>query len=139
MLAGPYTGLPGGLDEYTGILYAGALSSTLSGYYEFRATTHADTGRSGSATLVLYVDHTPPGVFNPTPENGANTAFYRYYIKDFSMLNDPYFRIPAPYDLSGPTKYQDPRTGAISNIYMREFNRSPRPPSSCETTAPICG
>src|SRR6185295_10709028 len=34
------------------------------------------------------------------------------------------YRIPGPYDLSGPTKYQDPRTGAVSDIYMRLFNRS---------------
>ena len=64
------------------------------------------------------------GVFNATPENGANTVYYRYYLKDLSVLNDPNYRIPAPYDLSGPTKYQDPRTGAVSDIYMRQFNRA---------------
>lgn len=67
---------------------------------------------------------TSGGVFNATPENGANTVYYRYYLKDLSVLNDPNFRIPAPYNLSGATKYQDPRTGAVSDIYMQQFNRS---------------
>ncbi len=64
------------------------------------------------------------GAFNPTPENGANTVYYRSYIRDLGVLNDPNVRIAGPTDLSGPTKYQDPATGAVSNIYMREFNRS---------------
>ncbi len=64
------------------------------------------------------------GVFNPTPENGANQVFYRYYIDSLQQLDDPNFRIPGPLNLSGPTRYEDPRTGAVSNIYMREFNRS---------------
>lgn len=67
---------------------------------------------------------TSGGAFNVTPENGANTVYYRYYIKDLSVLNDPNFRIPAPYDLSGATKYQDPATGAVRDIYMKSFNRS---------------
>ncbi len=67
---------------------------------------------------------TSGGVFNPTPENGANQAFQRFYISDLSLLNDRNFRIPGPQDLSGPVRYQDPATGAVSNIYMREFNRS---------------
>ena len=67
---------------------------------------------------------TSGGVFNATPENSANTVYYRYYLKDLSVLNDPNFRIPGPYDLSGPTKYQDPRTGAVSDIYMQQFNRA---------------
>ncbi|MFO1448977.1 MAG: TonB-dependent receptor plug domain-containing protein [Opitutaceae bacterium] len=67
---------------------------------------------------------TSGGAFNPTPENGANTVYYRYYLNDLSQLDDPNFRIPAPYTLSGATKYQDPRTGAISDIYMQEFNRA---------------
>jgi iron complex outermembrane receptor protein len=64
------------------------------------------------------------GVFNPTPENGANQVYYRSYIDNLNQLNDPNFRIPGPINLSGATPYQDPATGAISNIYMREFNRS---------------
>ena len=64
------------------------------------------------------------GAFIATPENSANQAIQRFYIKDLSVLNDPDFRIPGPLDLSGATKYQDPRTGAISSIYMREFNRA---------------
>ncbi len=66
---------------------------------------------------------TSGGAFNPIPENSANLAYHRFYIDDLSALNDPNFRIPGPYDLSGATKYQDPRTGVVSNIYMREFNR----------------
>lgn len=64
------------------------------------------------------------GAFVASPENSANQAIYRYYIKDLNQIYDPNFRIPAPYDLSGATRYQDPRTGALSNIYMREFNRA---------------
>ena len=64
------------------------------------------------------------GVFNPTPENGANQVFYRYYLDSLKQLDDPNFRIPGPTNLSGPTPYQDPRTGVVSNIYMREFNRA---------------
>jgi len=64
------------------------------------------------------------GVFNPTPENGANQAFQRFYLPSLDVLNDPNFRIPGPVDLSGPVRYQDPRTGTVSDIYMREFNRS---------------
>jgi len=67
---------------------------------------------------------TSGGAFNPTPENGANTVYYRYYIRDLAELNNPDFRIPAPYNLSGPTAYRDPATGAVSNIYMQEFNRN---------------
>ncbi len=67
---------------------------------------------------------TSGGVFNPTPENGANQAIQRFYIRDLSVLNDSNFRIPGPQNLSGATKYQDPRTGAVSDIYMHEFNRS---------------
>ena len=67
---------------------------------------------------------TSGGAFNATPENGANTVYYRYYLKDLSALNDSSFRIPAPYDLSGATQYQDPATGAIRDIYMKSFNRS---------------
>jgi outer membrane receptor protein involved in Fe transport len=67
---------------------------------------------------------TSGGAFNPTPENGANTVYYRYYLNSLSELDDPNFRIPKPYDLSGPVPYRDPATGAVSNIYMHEFNRS---------------
>ncbi len=67
---------------------------------------------------------TSGGVFNPTPENGANQAFQRFYIPSLAVLNDANFRIPGPVDLSGPVRYQDPRTGDVSTIYMREFNRS---------------
>jgi iron complex outermembrane receptor protein len=62
--------------------------------------------------------------FHATPENASNQVYYRYYLKDLSVLDDPNFRIPAPYDLSGATKYQDPATGAVRDIYMQEFNRS---------------
>ncbi len=64
------------------------------------------------------------GAFIATPENSANQAIQRFYLKDLNAIYDPNFRIPGPIDLSGPTKYQDTRTGAISNIYMREFNRA---------------
>ncbi|MFM9081552.1 MAG: TonB-dependent receptor plug domain-containing protein [Opitutaceae bacterium] len=67
---------------------------------------------------------TSGGVFNATPENGANTVYYRNYLRDLAVLNDPNFRIPAPYDLSAPVKYQDPATGTVRDIYMRQFNRS---------------
>ena len=67
---------------------------------------------------------TSGGAFNPTPENGSNAVYYRYYIPSLAVLDDPDFRIPAPYNLSGATPYQDPRTGQISNLYMHEFNRS---------------
>jgi hypothetical protein len=67
---------------------------------------------------------TSGGAFNPIPENAANLAYHRFYIDDLSALNDPNFRIPGPYDLSGATRYQDPRTGTVSNIYMQEFNRT---------------
>ena len=64
------------------------------------------------------------GVFNPTPENGANQVYYRYYLDSLKQLDDPNFRIPGPLNLSSATPYQDPRTGTVSNIYMREFNRA---------------
>ena len=64
---------------------------------------------------------TSGGAFNPTPENAVNKVVHRFYINSINDLNDPNFRIPGPYDLSVPTKYQDPRTGAVSNIYMREL------------------
>jgi outer membrane receptor protein involved in Fe transport len=67
---------------------------------------------------------TSGGAFNATPENGANTVYYRYYLKDLSDLNDPNFRIPAPYNLSGATRYQDPATGEVRDIYMQQFNRA---------------
>jgi outer membrane receptor protein involved in Fe transport len=67
---------------------------------------------------------TSGGAFNITPENSANTVYYRYYIKDLAVLNDPNFRIPGPYDLSGATKYQDPATGAVRDIYMKSINRA---------------
>lgn len=64
------------------------------------------------------------GVFNATPENSANQVYYRYYLDSLKQLDDPNFRIPGPLNLSGATPYQDPRTGTVSNIYMREFNRA---------------
>ena len=64
------------------------------------------------------------GVFNATPENSANQVFYRYYLDSLKQLDDPNFRIPGPLNLTGATPYQDPRTGAVSSIYMREFNRA---------------
>ncbi len=67
---------------------------------------------------------TSGGAFNATPENASNQAFQRFYIKDLSVLDDPNFRIPAPIDLSGATKFQDPATGVVRDIYMQEFNRA---------------
>jgi outer membrane receptor protein involved in Fe transport len=67
---------------------------------------------------------TSGGVFNATPENGANQAFQRFYFPNLAQFNDPNVRIPGPMNLTDPVKYQDPRTGAVSDIYMREFNRS---------------
>ena len=67
---------------------------------------------------------TSGGAFNATPENASNQAFQRFYLKDLSVLNDPNFRIPAPIDLSGATKFQDPATGVVRDIYMQEFNRA---------------
>lgn len=67
---------------------------------------------------------TSGGAFNPTPEASNNMVYYRYYIDDLSVLDDPNYRIPAPYALSGATKFQDPRTGVVSDIYMHEFNRA---------------
>ncbi|MBI5692214.1 MAG: hypothetical protein HZC55_19195 [Verrucomicrobia bacterium] len=64
------------------------------------------------------------GAFVATPENSANQALQRFYLKDLSVLDDPNFRIPGPLNLSGPVKYQDPRTGAISDVYLHEFNRA---------------
>ncbi len=64
------------------------------------------------------------GVFNPTPENAANQVIQRFYIPSLAVLDDPNFRIPGPQTFTGATKYQDPRTGAISDIYLHEFNRA---------------
>ena len=67
---------------------------------------------------------TSGGAFNATPENASNQALQRFYIKDLSVLDDPNFRLPAPIDLSGATKFQDPATGVVRDIYMQEFNRA---------------
>ena len=67
---------------------------------------------------------TSGGAFNPTPENGANQVIQRFYIRDLAELNDPNFRIPGPQTFSGATKYQNPATGAVSDIYLHEFNRA---------------
>lgn len=64
------------------------------------------------------------GAFYPIPEQVINQVFYRYYIKDLKELDDPNFRIPPPLKLASPMKYQDPRTGALSDIYRHEFNRA---------------
>ena len=84
--------------------------------------------KSRSETLQQYFLKGPAlssgGAFIATPENSANQAIQRFYLKDLNAIYDPNFRIPGPIDLSGPVKYQDPRTGAISNIYMHEFNRA---------------
>ncbi len=64
------------------------------------------------------------GAFNPTPENSANQVLQRFYIPSLAALEDPNFRIPGPQTFSGATKYQDPRTGTVSDIYMHEFNRA---------------
>lgn len=66
---------------------------------------------------------TSGGAFIAAPENAANLTRYRFYIPNLAVLDDPNFRIPGPIDVSGATKYQDPTTGTVSNIYMREFNR----------------
>ncbi|MBI5692091.1 MAG: hypothetical protein HZC55_18580 [Verrucomicrobia bacterium] len=64
------------------------------------------------------------GAFNPTPENAANKVYHRYYLSDLSVLNDPNYRIPAPYSLNGPIPYQDPRTGAVTNLYAHAVERA---------------
>ncbi len=64
------------------------------------------------------------GAFNATPENAANKVYYRYYLSDLSVLNDPNYRIPAPYALNGAIPYQDPRTGAVTNLYAHEVERA---------------
>jgi outer membrane receptor protein involved in Fe transport len=64
------------------------------------------------------------GAFNVTPENAANKVYYRYYLSDLGVLNDPNYRIPAPYTLSGALPYQDPRTGAVTNLYAHEVERA---------------
>ena len=64
------------------------------------------------------------GAFNNTPENAANTVYYRYYLPDLNVLNDPNYRIPAPFPLTGPIPYQDPRTGAVTSLYAHEVERA---------------
>ncbi len=66
---------------------------------------------------------TSGGAFVATPENAANLTRYRYYLPNLAVLDDRNFRIPGPLALSRATPYQDPATGTVSNIYMREFNR----------------
>ena len=69
-------------------------------------------------------DVTSGGALNATPENNSNKVWYRYYISNPNDIYDPQFRVPGPYALSNPTKYQDPRTGALSDIYLHRFNIS---------------
>ncbi|MES2696364.1 MAG: TonB-dependent receptor plug domain-containing protein, partial [Verrucomicrobiota bacterium] len=66
---------------------------------------------------------TSGGAFIATPENAANLTRYRYYLPNLAVLDDRNFRIPGPIALGDSTPYQDPTTGTVSNIYMREFNR----------------
>jgi outer membrane receptor protein involved in Fe transport len=86
--------------------------------------THDNRFRAFTPTWMKGPDITSGGAFIAGPENGANTVWYRYYINDLGVLNDPKYLIPGPYDLTGATKYQDPKTGAISSIYMQDINRS---------------
>lgn len=67
---------------------------------------------------------TSGGAFHPSPENGANTVYFRYYLNDLSVLDDPYYRIPARLATTNPVQYQDPLTGAVRSIYMQDANRS---------------
>lgn len=64
------------------------------------------------------------GAFSPSPENAANQVIHRYYIADIRDTYRSSFRIPARYDLSGPTRYTDPRTGAVRTIYATYINRN---------------
>lgn len=84
------------------------------------------SARGGNRTLswLKGPDLASGGAFNVTPENSANQVYYRYYINDPGLLNDRNFRIPAPYNLSGATRYQDPRTGTVSNLYAQEVERA---------------
>ncbi|MDO8629118.1 MAG: hypothetical protein Q7R41_01385, partial [Phycisphaerales bacterium] len=85
-----------------------------------------ETARTESRSQVLQQfwlkgpNVTSGGAFNPTPENNVNKVIHRFYLNSINDLNDPSFRIPGPHDLPGATRYQDPRTGAVSNIYMHE-------------------
>jgi len=65
---------------------------------------------------------TSGGFMNPTPENAQNRVVYRHYIPDINAIYDPNFTVPGPSALPNPMKYKDPRTGAISDIYLHEFN-----------------
>jgi len=65
---------------------------------------------------------TSGGAFNPTPENGQNRVIHRYYLNDISESYDPRFTIPGPYPIMSSMKYQDPRTGSLTDIYLHEFN-----------------
>ena len=93
----------------------------------FRLAGLGETAKTESRSLVLQQfwmkgpSVTSGGAFNLTPENNVNKVIHRFYFNSINDLNDPNFRIPGPYDLSGPTKYQDPRTGVVSNIYMQEI------------------
>lgn len=63
--------------------------------------------------------------FNATPENALNQVRQRFYLKDLSVWTILLIlRIPAPMDVSGPTKFQGPATGVVRDIYMQEFNRA---------------
>jgi len=74
---------------------------------------------------------TSGGAFAATPE--ANRVHQRLYIADLASIYDPNFRIPGPIVTNGsPVKYQDPRTGAIRDIYPHFINRNQGNTSAAE-------
>ncbi len=94
--------------------------------YGVAADTNRDlpNGQLRPTDQLYYFDVSP----NRRPSSaqasqGRVTLSYEKILRDLAVLDDPNFRIPGPIDLSGATKYQDPATGTVSNIYLREFNR----------------
>jgi outer membrane receptor protein involved in Fe transport len=68
-------------------------------------------------------DLTSGGAFNVTPENSANSVYHRYYYS-LAQTYDPNFRLPAPFDLSAPVQYTDPKTGATRTLYAKFIDRA---------------
>jgi len=70
-IQGPFAGLPGGGNSYTGNLYSWTVPNSLpGGWYYFRSKMYTTAGRSESDVVMLYVDTVAPTIsFDSPPTN----------------------------------------------------------------------
>ncbi len=67
---------------------------------------------------------TSGGAFAPDPLNAANRVYWRNYLPDLALLNDPNYRMPGPTDVSQGVTVYNAATRQTRTIYGLLINRA---------------